>query len=413
MLMLQKLRKLRTNENVLIAVNVLLHSKTAFMSVFLMAFMIRTSLQDSPASFLIYNIVRYSLMGILSIALLNLTRKHTLVAWRLSMLFSVFEVLGVILLDSSSPNFPFVIAIFSAFESVLYWRPKMFFDTTEVSDDRRVRYKSLSQIWIEVAKVVMPVVLGVAISTSSYTRTALIILVLSLFQLMLSLLFRPSKEHKQEKKEHTIMDVARFMLRHDSMHKMIYLSMLRGVIVCCSGYLMVAQINVYRSTGSDLDLGIFTAAASLIAIVVLWVYSRCDHKKMAQKTIIFTLVPATVLLPLAAILIPNNPTIAIVFYIFTQAILGSFYDSVLAVTRLQDILSRHLKDDTYRVEIESIAEVFMTIGRVVTISIVLTLVSLGLNDWMMPFALICSIAIFPLIYLSLPSKMWRRDKIDS
>ena len=412
MFMLQKLRALRTNENVLIAVDVLLHSKSAFMNIFLMAFMIRASLKDSPSSFIIYCIVRYALMGILSIVLLNLTRKHTLTAWRLSMVFSIFQITGIILLDSSSPYFPFIIAVFSAFESVLYWRPKMYFDTTEVSDDRRLRFKSIGQIWIEIAKIAMPVVLGVAISSSSYTQTANIILVVSVFQLLLSLLFRPTKR-QQSSEKHSLMDVAHFMLRHESMHKIIYLSLLRGIVISGSAFIMISQINVYRNTGSDLDLGIFTALASFIAIVVISLYRRADHKKHIQKTIIFSLLPPVILLPLIAVLIPNNPLIAIVFYVYTQAIVSSFLDSTLTVTRLQDILSRHLHDDSYRVEIESFVEVFLSIGRVVVLSILLALINFGFNDLLLPFALLSSFAIFPIVYLTLPSKMWRRDKIES
>jgi len=410
--MLQKLRALRTNENVLIAVDVLLHSKSAFMSVFLMAFMIRTSLQDSPSSFLVYSIVRYSLMGILSIVLLNLTRKHTLIAWRMSMFFSVFQIVCVILLDSTAAYFPFVIAVFSAFESVLYWRPKMYFDTTEVSDERRLRFKAVGQTWIELAKIAMPIILGVIIVNSSYVHTANIILVISIFQLLLSILFRPSVPHRHAEK-HSLMDVAQFMLKHDSMHKIIYLSLLRGIIVSSAGYLFVSQINVYRSANSDLDLGIYTALASFVSIVVLWIYRRIDHHKYLQKTMLFSLLPPAILLPLVAILIPNNPTIAIVFYVYVQSIIESFYNSTLTITRLQDILSRHVKDETYHVEIESFAEVFLSIGRVVTISIVLALINLGFDNLLLPFAFLSSFAIFPVIYLTLPSKMWRHDKIES
>ena len=415
MLMLQKLRKMRTNENVLIAVDVLLHSKSAFMSVFLMAFMIRASLKDSPVSFLIYSIVRYALMGIFSIILLRLTRRHTLLAWRTSMLFSVFQIVCVIMLDSSSAYFPFIIAVFSALESVLYWRPKMYFDTTEIADERRLHFKSVGQTWIELAKVAMPIILGIIISNSSYVRAANVILVISVTQLLLSMLFHPVGKAGQLRKsdEHSIMDVMTFMLKHDSMHKIIYLSLLRGVIVSSAGYLMVAQINVYRSTGSDLDLGIFTAAASAVAVVVLWLYRRANHHARLQKTILFSVLPPAILLPLFAILIPNNPTIAIIFYIYTQSIIESFYNSTLTITRLQDILSRHLRDDSYRVEIESIAEVFLTIGRIVTITIVLTMINLGLDNLLMPFALLSSFAIFPVVYLTLPSKMWSHDKIKA
>ena len=91
----------------------------------------------------------------------------------------------------------------------------------------------------------------------------------------------------------------------------------------------------------------------------------------------------------------------------------SFLNGTVSVVRLQDITSRHLSDDSYRVEVESIAEVFLSVGRVVSISIVLAIIMTG-QDWlMMPFALLSSFAIIPFIYLALPSKMWRRDKIKA
>ena len=414
MLMLQKLRKLRTNENVLIAVDVLLHSKSAFMNVFLMAFMIRSSLKDSPVSFLVYCIVRYALIGIISILLLQLIRKHTLLAWRASMFFSVLQIICVLILDSRAPYFPFIIAVFAACESVLYWRPKMYYDTTEVSDDRRLRFKSMGQILIEIAKISVPVILGLIISNSSYRFAANIVLGISLFQLLLSILFRPTKRQpSQSGSSHTIFDVMHYMLRHVSMRRMIYLSFLRGVIVSSSAYLMIAQINIYRSTNSDLDLGIYTALASLIAIVVLWVYRHLEHKKEAQKTVLFSLIPPVVLLPIAAIILPGNAVIAIALYVYTQSIVESFLNATLTLVRLQDIMSRHLKNESYEIEIDSIAGVFLSIGRVVTISVALALILAGLDNLLMPFALVLSFAIFPAIYLTLPSKMWRHDKIEA
>lgn len=413
MLMLQKLRKLRTNENVLIAVDVLLHSKSAFMNVFLMAFMIRSSLKDSPVSFLVFCIIRYALIGVFSIALLRLIRKHTLSAWRASMFFSVFQIIGVMVLNSRAAYFPFVMAVFAACESVLYWRPKMYYDTTEVTDDRRLRFKSLGQILIEIAKISVPVILGIIISSSSYRHTANIVLIISLFQLFLSILFRPTKKPQVKARDHSLFDVMRYMLKHASMRRAVYLSLLRGTLISSAAYLMIAQINVYRSTNSDLDLGIYTALASLVAITILWVYRHLEHKKEAQKTVLFSLTPPVILLPIAAIILPGNPVIAIALYVYTQAVIESFFNSTLTVLRLQDILSRHLKDDSYEIEIDSITGVFLAIGRVVTISVALALVMTGLDNLLMPFALLTSFSIFPILYLALPSRMWRRDKIEA
>ena len=175
---------------------------------------------------------------------------------------------------------------------------------------------------------------------------------------------------------------------------------------------MVAQINMYRTTGSDFDLGLYTAVASVISIVILWVYRRNSRKEI-RKTIIFSLLPPVILFPLSIILFPDSTTLAIAFYVFTQSVIECFYNGTISVVRMQDITSRHLTDDSYRVEVESIAEIFLSIGRVVSITVVLAIIVTG-QDWlMMPFALLCSLSVFPFIYLSLPSRMWQRDKIKA
>jgi len=410
--MLQKLRALRTSENVLIAVDVLLHSKITFMNVFLMAFMIRTSLKDSPEDFIVYCLVRYILAAVLSIIFLRFIRRHTLAAWRMSMIFAVVRVLGVIFLDSSAPYFPFAVAALSAPESVFYWRPKMYFDTTEVNDDRRIRFKSVGQTWIELAKIVMPVVLGVAISASSYRQAGGIVLVISIFQLLLSFLFRPTKR-QQQSDSHSLAEVVRFMFRHDSMHKIVHLSFLRGLVVTGAGYIMISQIHFYNNSESDVGLGIYTAIASAIAIFILWLYRRADHKKHVQKAILFGLIPPVILLPLATFLLPSSPLLATIFYVYTQAVVESVLNSTLTIARIQDILSRHLKDDSYRVEVESISEVFLSLGRAVSLLITLVFINCGSDGPLLLFSFVSSFAILPIVYLTLPSKMWRHDKIEA
>ena len=89
-------RGLRTNENVLIAVDVLVHSRAAFMGIFLMAFMMGVSLSQSPTSYLVYNIVRYVCMGAFAVLFLWVTKRHTLAAWRISAIFSISQMLAVI-----------------------------------------------------------------------------------------------------------------------------------------------------------------------------------------------------------------------------------------------------------------------------------------------------------------------------
>ena len=123
-----KIKKLRTNENILIAVDALYNSKTSFMNIFLMSFMIMVSLKSSPMSYLSYQLSHYAFNGILCVLLADVLRSHPLNAWRVSMFFSIVQILAIIFLDANFLFYPLVIGFLSGLEAQLYWRPKDFLD---------------------------------------------------------------------------------------------------------------------------------------------------------------------------------------------------------------------------------------------------------------------------------------------
>ena len=376
--MLKKLRALRTNENVLIAADVLLSSKTSFMTVFLMAYMMNVSLKSSPVNFIVYNIVRYSIMGLLAVVLIPFFRKHTLLAWRLSMVFSVLEMIAVSVLDSQAWYFTYVLAFCSAAESSLYWRPKMYFDVTEVEDSRRLHFKGRATMLTEVVKIVMPVVLGAAIGSAGYTRTASVILGICTLQLLVSLHLHPKNKRK-----------------------IMYIQLIRGFVTCSAAYLVISQVNLYRSTNSDLDLGIYTSLAAIIANLSVLIFHHIKRKS-AQKAYLAMFLPALILFPAVLILLPHNMLLSVSMYVFMQSIVGGLFDGTVTQTRIQGILSTHLSDDSYRIEVECLGEVALTIGRLAGLAALLALIILGQEENMMWLALFESIFIIPWLALVLP-----------
>lgn len=398
--MFKRLRALRTNENILIAADVLLSSKSSFMNVFLMAYMINVSLQSSPASFIVYCIVRYAAMGIFAICLLNFYRKHTLTAWRISMVFSVLEVLAIIIFDSTAFYYPYILAILSATEASMYWRPKMYFDVTEVSDARRLRFRSIATILTEIVKIFMPIILGIAIGATGYTNAAFIVLSISAIQLVLSLCFHPNSVDAN-KKPHKIKDVYCKIIQHESLRKIMALSFVRGLVVCSSAYLVISQIILYRNVDSETDLGIFTSLAAVIAVISVFVYRKLKTKR-AQKTMLLALLPATILLPLFLIIFPKNSVIAIALYVFIQSIVCGLFDGTVTMTRLQGILSSHLKDPSYRMEVECLAEVSLTLSRIIGFTILLFFISMGWEQYIIWLALIESFFIIPWYFMAIP-----------
>lgn len=400
--MLKKLRRMRTNERALIAVDVLLHSKSAFMNIFLMTFLMRVSLSSSPVSFISYCIVRYTLMAIFSIVFLRIMKKHPVATWRVSMFFSIAQILAILFLDENAFYFTYVIALFSALESTLYWRPKMYFDITEISNERRLRFKAIGQIFIEITKVIMPVALGLMITESSYTEAGFVILAISVLQLILSMFFRPTAKPSKNL-PHSYTKVYKLLTEHKSLRRVFIIQLIRGLLLSSAAYIIIAQINVYASSNSDLNLGIYTSAASVVAMVILLLYRKLKTRR-AQETVLIMLAPPIVLLPLILILFPHEPLLSIVFYVFVQSVIESFFNNTILVARLQQLLKSHLHNESLHFEIEAMSEVALTMGRVVGQSILLALVITGNQEQMMWLALAESLLILPILKIALPSK---------
>ena len=400
--MFKHLRALRTNENILIAADVLLSSKSSFMNVFLMAYMINVSLASSPVNFIVYCIVRYAGMGLFAILLLNLFRKHTLAAWRFSMVFSVLEILAVIVLDSTAFYFPFVLAVLNSLESSLYWRPKMHFDVAEVDDHRRLRFRSVTTILTEAVKIIMPIVLGFTIGATGYTNAAFIILAISAMQLLLSLCLHPNNKHKAAP-AHTMSQIFNKISEHESLQKILLFAFVRGLVICSSAYLVISQIALYRSVDSETDLGIYTSLAAVIAIISVAIYRKLKTQK-TQKIMLVTFMPAVILLPAAMILLPNNPVLAVTLYVFMQSIVGGLYDGTVTMTRLQGILGTHLNDPTYRMEIECFVEVALSLGRILGFLALLFFIIMGWEQYTMWLALASSLFVIPWYKMALPKK---------
>ncbi|MCQ2570962.1 MAG: hypothetical protein MJ154_01815 [Candidatus Saccharibacteria bacterium] len=387
-----KFKKLRTNENILIAVDVLYNSKSSFMGIFLMSFMITVSLRNSPVSFLSYELSHYAFNGILCVLLADILRAHPLNSWRTSMFFNILQILAVIFINPNFPFFPLLIGFLVALEAQLYWRPKEFLEIKEVSNARRDRFYTTRQILVEITKIVMPVVLGIVISDAGYERAGIIILIISSVQLLLSILLRPTRPVKIQTR--SLRESLHYAVAHKDLRRTLWLQTLRGFAMTGCAYDIVAQLNVYRSMGSNVELGGIQSAASIITIALLLIYRHFKKKSPVKSDfIVYGLLPATILLPLSAFLFPGNFVIAIALFIYTNSVIHSLYSSNIFAIYHQNELKKSIHDDAYRIEIQILGELWLTFGRVLSLIPLLAVICFGHEDWSTMLIAIQSIVI--------------------
>jgi hypothetical protein len=394
--MLQKLDRFRTNETLLLAIDALLHSKSAFLSTFLMTYMIRISVSHSPAGYIIYKIISYALMALLAVALLHFIKRHIVFAWRLGILLSAVQIVAIVVFSQFTNIFPYIIAFISGFEAALYWRPTIFFSITEVSNDRRLRFQSLKQIITELIKIATPFALGLLITDTGYTNSATIILVISLVQFLLSILFRPS--HKVTLPRHHISAVFRKIAGHRSLRRILYLQFLRGALISGAAYMIIPTLLVYDYTNSDLDLGAYTSIAAALAIAAILLLRHFSRRPRTTRIFLLSLIPLALTLPLILLF---SPTVipAVALYIFTIAIFEGLLNMFLT-TRIQNSLKKHLGENAYTLEIEAISEVFLCTGRALSLILLLVVITASGTLYLPLFALLNVLLLIPTLLLA-------------
>lgn len=398
--MLKTLKSLRTNENILIAVDALLHSKSLFLSTFLMTYMIRISVTDSPDSFVIFKLVSYILMGVSTIFLLHFIRRHPLAAWRIGTFSAILQIIAVITLHSYTDIFPFILALINGVEATLYWRPNIFFSITEVRNDRRLRFESLKRIISAVIKVISPLVLALFITNAGYIQTSFVIIVISLVQFFITILFRPT--HEVATRPHQLRAIWHQFIRHKTLRRrVLLLQFLRGFLISGSAYMLIPIILVYNNSGSDLDLGLYTSAGILLSIAIILIYKQISHSLHRVRLLTSLVMPPAVIIPLALIFHPSL-LLVIAFYIFTVAVIEDFANVITSV-RTMNTIKKHLDGDSYLLEVESIGEVALCAGRSISLVAFLVLITLTGSAYLPHFAAICSLAVIPLAIIALPS----------
>ena len=394
-LMLGKLKALRTNENILIAVDALLYSKSAFLSTFLMTYMIRLSLSNSSSGYIVYKLATYAVMIVLAAALIHFIKKYPLAAWRLGILFSIAQIAVIVLFHSYTDIFPYILAFVTGLESILYYRPYIFFCITEVRNDRRLHFQSVKQVVNEVVKIVTPIIIGFLITDNGYLHTAIFILVICLVQLFLSILFRPSREISLP--EHHVRTVLHQIAKHRSIRRLFLLQLFRGALISGSAFLIVPTILVYNQTGSDLDLGLYASVGALIAIALILLFRQFARYKAFVRSFLVFMIPLVILVPLFLILAPSATAVVILF-IFSAAVFEGFFN-VLLTTRILSSLKKHLGENAFTLEIESVGETFLCIGRVISLAALLATISISGTLYLPHFMLASAILIVPIIIL--------------
>ncbi len=349
----------KTEENVIIAINAMKKVMIIFLGPFLTTYFIKKS-QESILDLSTYYIFSYILLGIGTFIVASIVKnKFRIGMFRIGVILNFVYIIAIITLKEKIIEHLGLISILYGISSSAYWFSYNLFAINKIDNKTRTEYTVKSKIISSIIGILCPIILGSIITVTNYELTAVIILIISVIQIILSFMLSPDKETNLCK--FNIKETWNKLKNNKQIRKISIVEFLIGMNVSDGALESLMTILIFNSFKTDMNLGIITSITTILSMISVKLYGKIYKKKDDKNLIIISSI-----FPVIAVLIlliwRNNVTIIIYnvcYVVFT---------SLLTLTReirLFNISDSHIVDKNNQCEFFALREGILNIGRVV------------------------------------------------
>lgn len=363
--------KNKREENVLIAINACTKIISLFLGPFLIAYFIKISL-NSMFYLSIYNIYNFVVLGISGLVIGIIIKKSFKIGmFRLGIILNFIYILAILLLRENILNHLFLISLLYGVSQGSYWLPLNIFISVKIANNNRTSYEVKKKLISTIISVVAPLFLGTIITTVNYQLAAILMLVISLIQIILSFFITSLPESDEHFR---LFKVFKELIRNSEYRKMMMIEFLKGTNLSDGSLGIIVTVLIFNSFKTDLNLGVITSITSIITILGSYLYGRLykNNRNDSKIIIISALIP--VLSMLLLLFKTTNETLLI--YNFCYVVFTNLLALIIDI-RLFNISNSKIINKNYT-EFWVIRELVLNMGRI--FSFILLLIVCMINN---------------------------------
>ena len=350
------MREYKRESNIIIIINALRKIIEIFSGPFLTTYFIKTSL-ESILDISIYNTFSYIVLAITCLMVGYIIKnKFRMAAFRAGVIINFIYILTIIILKERIIQHLWLLAILYGLFSGLYFMPFNLILGNKIKNEDRTGYEVKKEMISSIINIVIPIVLGSIITVTNYILTAVIILILSLIQIILSFVLKPLEESGEK---FNMKGMIQIVKKNKDIKRMMLAEYLTGISVNNSALATIATILIYNAFQTDLNLGIITSISYILQLIVIYLYGK-RYKGKSDKNIIILLSILPMITLGMFLLYPNAVTVIIYnlyFTIFVNLI------GIIRSVRLYNISNSGEINRSNQEEFWSVREVCLNLGR--------------------------------------------------
>lgn len=353
-------QQISRNTKLLLIINTIRKIIDIFLGPFLTAYLFRIAVENIKI-LSIFNIFSYIVIAVIALIIGRILKNnYEMQIFRIGMISKFIQLVILILLGDNVVNYIWILAVISGFSMETWSFPLNLFSSKLISNNEKKNFVVYKTVLTNLSKVLIPFLLGSIISMKSFETTAIIILILSFIQILLSFKLKFIRTNSENKKLNLIKEI-NLIKTNKKVKRYFMMKFFKGMAY--EGALDTAvTLLIIISFNSDFSLGIITSIISLLAMISSYIYKKVKNQDKMNILIIISCI-IILLSSIILVFITNQYTIIgynLIFAFFLQFIMVAEEVQTLKFTN-SDIIN-----DSNRVETYVLLEIFLNAGRIIS-----------------------------------------------
>lgn len=347
------------NAKNLIVINTLRKIIDIFLGPFLTAYFFKIS-TDSITIVSLYNIFSYIVIAIISFIVgIIIKNKYEIKIFRIGMITKFLQLMILVILGENVLQYIWLIAVISGVSTITWSFPLNLFSSTIVKDNEKKEFVVYKTMFTNIVKVAIPILFGSLISVESFEKTAIIVLVISFIQILLS--FRLEYENNRNEQKFNLLEEYKKLKTNKNVLELFKTEFFQGFTY--EGALDTAvTLLIIIAFSKDFSLGVITSITSVLSIFGAYVCKKIINSKKITLTIFISCV-IPLISTIILLFITNKYTIVgynIIYTLFIQII------SIIKDINTLKLTNSEIINGSNRVETYVLLEIFLGLGRVIS-----------------------------------------------
>lgn len=285
--------------------------------------------------------------------------KYEVEIFRLGMISKFIQLIILVVLGKNVIKYIWLVAIISGFSTITWSFPLNLFSSTIINSSEKKEFVVYKTMLTNIVKVVIPIIFGSLISVESFEKTAIIVLLLSFIQIIIS--FKLKYKKNMQVYKFNLLEEYQNLRTNENVIELLKTEFFQGMTY--EGALDTAvTLLIIIAFSQDFSLGIVTSFISILSIFSAYICKKIINTRRIKPAILVScIVPliSTIIL----LIITNNYTIIcynIIYAFFIQMI------SIIKDIRTITLTNSEIINDTNRVEAYVLMEIVLGAGRIIS-----------------------------------------------